>query len=493
MLFIFRILEKLLIVYFVLYLLIDISLFIYSFIVFTRKRWLSTAEIKESDWSEHPVSIIVPAHNEAVSIIHCTEMLLRLDYSRYEVIVVNDGSSDKTLDHLLRHFNTTNIDPPSGRLALTTERVRQIYVAANHSLTILDKENGGKADAINAGINVAKGRYVCTIDADSILDNQALKYVVKPFIDDQRTMVTGGQLAPSNDMVLENNQVVSARTPTNIWVLWQIIEYIKSFMVSRIGLSRINGLLIMSGAFAMFRRDELLQVGGFLSYKNDHPFIKENLGAGKQTLCEDMEIVVRLFKFRYQQKKKAKAVFLPGPVCWTEVPENGSSLFKQRERWHQGLVETLMMHRSMIFEPGYKATGMIGMPYYMFFEMLAPLIKVTALFFIIVAAYLNLLNVQWLLLLIIVIMLLTAIISGGITAIVEFWSSGQSKTNRDTLRYKNSKEWSMLILAGIVGEFTYSFFKFAAQLKGMFNFVRKKSAWKRFDRKGIKDVSQRAK
>ncbi|MGM0573349.1 MAG: glycosyltransferase, partial [Bacteroidota bacterium] len=153
MLFIFRILEKLLIVYFVLYLLIDISLFIYSFIVFTRKRWLSTAEIKESDWSEHPVSIIVPAHNEAVSIIHCTEMLLRLDYSRYEVIVVNDGSSDKTLDHLLRHFNTTNIDPPSGRLALTTERVRQIYVAANHSLTILDKENGGKADAINAGID----------------------------------------------------------------------------------------------------------------------------------------------------------------------------------------------------------------------------------------------------------------------------------------------------------------------------------------------------
>jgi len=351
MLFLFRILEKLLIVYFVLYLLIDIGLFIYSFIVFLRKRRLSKAEGKEHDWSEHPVSIIVPAHNEAVSIIHCTEMLLRLDYPRYEVIVVNDGSSDNTLNHLLRHFETKNADHPSGSSALSTERVRQIYLANNHSLTIIDKENGGKADAINAGINVAKGRYVCTIDADSILDKEALQYVVKPFIDDQRTMVTGGQLAPSNDMVLENNRVVSARTPTNIWVLWQIIEYIKSFMVSRIGLSRINGLLIMSGAFAMFRRDELLRVGGFLSYQNHHPYIEENLGAGKQTLCEDMEIVVRLFKFRYQQKKKAKAVFLPGPVCWTEVPENGSSLFKQRERWHQGLAEILIMHRSMIFEP----------------------------------------------------------------------------------------------------------------------------------------------
>ena len=491
MLFLFRILEKLLIVYFVLYLLIDIGLFIYSFIVFLRKRRLSKAEGKEHDWSEHPVSIIVPAHNEAVSIIHCTEMLLRLDYPRYEVIVVNDGSSDNTLNHLLRHFETKNADPQSAGSALSTERVRQIYLANNHSLTIIDKENGGKADAINAGINVAKGRYVCTIDADSILDKEALQYVVKPFIDDQRTMVTGGQLAPSNDMVLENNRVVSARTPTNIWVLWQIIEYIKSFMVSRIGLSRINGLLIMSGAFAMFRRDELLRVGGFLSYQNHHPYIEENLGAGKQTLCEDMEIVVRLFKFRYQQKKKAKAVFLPGPVCWTEVPENGSSLFKQRERWHQGLAEILIMHRSMIFEPRYKATGMIGMPYYMFFEMLSPLIKVTALFFIIVAAYLNLLNVQWLLLLIMVIMLLTAIISGGITAIVEYWSSGQSRANRDTLRYKNSKEWGMLILAGIAGEFTYSFFKFAAQLKGIFNFIRKKSAWKRFDRKGIKDVSHK--
>lgn len=481
--FILRILEKLFIVYFVLYLLIDIGLFFYSFSVF-RKRKNPTK--KDYNWNQHPVSIIVPAYNEEVSIAHCANMLLRLDYPNYELIIVNDGSSDNTLEKLLNEFPLEEQQVEKDTQTLNTSNICKIYTHSDLKLIVIDKVNGGKADSLNAGINYATGLYVCTIDADSLLDNQALKSVVRPFVEDSRTMVSGGQLAASNDVTLQNNQVVSSKMPRNIWVLWQIIEYIKSFMVSRIGLSKINALLLMSGAFSMFRRDELLKVGGFLSAQNNHPYIKKHIGTGKQTVCEDMEIVLRLFKYRHDSKQKAKTKFIPGPVCWTELPEKGKNLFKQRARWHQGLIESLYIHRSMIFEPRYGATGLLGMPYYLIFEMISPIIKVLAIVFIILAGMLDMLNLQWVLLMLVSIILLTAIITSVITAIIEYWSLSQSATNRDALRYKTFKDWLMLIFAGILGEFSYSFYKLFAQLNGFVNVIRKKSDWKKFERKGIK-------
>lgn len=478
---ILRILEKIFIIYFVLYLLIDIGLFLYSFLVFLRGKRKAT---KDFDWSQHPVSIIVPAYNEEVSIAYCAEMLLSLDYPEYELIIVNDGSSDNTIEKLKNNFSlefqTARKSP-----VLNSSEINEVYKARNSNLTVIDKVNGGKADSLNAGINYATGRYICTIDADSLLDNQALKSVVRPFIEDSRTMVSGGQLAASNDVKLQNNEVVSSKMPQNIWVLWQILEYIKSFMVSRIGLSKINALLLMSGAFSMFRRDELLKIGGFLSAQNLHPYVKQNIGTGKQTVCEDMEIVVRLFKYRHDKKQKAKTRFVPGPVCWTEVPEKGPNLFKQRARWHQGLIESLHIHRNMIFEPRYGAPGLLGMPYYLIFEMMAPVMKVLALFFIVFAGFIDMLNFTWVVMMLIGIILLTSIITTGITVIVEYWSASQSLTNRNALRYKSFKDWLILIFAGILGEFTYSFYKLPAQLKGFVNFFMKKNDWKKFERKGV--------
>ncbi|MFO8130052.1 MAG: glycosyltransferase family 2 protein [Bacteroidales bacterium] len=480
---ILRILEKLFILYFVSYLLIDIGLFLYSLVVF-RQRMQPKAK-REEDWENHPVTIIVPAYNEEVSIAYCVKMLLKLDYPAYELIVVNDGSSDKTMEQLKSNHHLKEV-AVSQHMILETESIKHVYKDEHTSLSVIDKANGGKADALNAGINIATGKYVCTIDADSILDNQALKSVVKPFIKDSRTMVTGGQLAVSNDVILENNRVVSSKIPRNIWVLWQIIEYIKSFLVARIGLSKINALLLMSGAFSMYQHDELVRVGGFLSPLNKHPYIKKILGTGQKTVCEDMEIVIRMFRYRKDNNQKAKAIFLPAPVCWTEVPEKGKNIFKQRARWHQGLCESLNFHRYMIFEPHYGSTGLLGLPYYFLFEMLAPIFKVCAIIFIIVASNMGMLNIQWLLLMLLGIILLTAIITSGITAIIEYWSYGQPETNRNALRYHSFADWSKLIAIGIVGEFTYSFYKMIAQVKGIFNFWGHKSEWKKFERKGMK-------
>lgn len=480
---VYQILEKLLIIYFIGYLLSDIGLYLYSFIVF-RLRLNKADDVEEVDFTGHSVSIIVPAYNEEVSVAYCTEMLLGLDYPDFELIIVNDGSSDNTIKALQASFELNEIEISTAR-DLQTAKIKRIYQSEKKPLIVIDKENGGKADSLNAGINAARGRYICTIDADSLLDEQALKTVIRPFVHDQDVMVTGGQLAASNGVHLENNRVISSQMPKNIWVLWQIIEYIKSFLIARIGLSKINALMLMSGAFSVYQKQDLHAVGGFLSSKNQHPYIEKHLGKGKQTVCEDMEIVVRLFRYRKDKQRKAKTMFLPDAVCWTEVPDKGKNLFRQRARWHQGLMESLFYHRAMIFEPRYKTAGLLGLPYYLFFEMLAPVIKVLALLVIVLAAVYNILDVQWVLLLLISVILLTAIITTSITAIIEYWSKKRSATSREALRYKSFVDWLILIFAGIFGEFSFSFFKMAAQLKGFYNIIRRKNDWMKFERKGV--------
>jgi poly-beta-1,6-N-acetyl-D-glucosamine synthase len=481
---ILRIIEKILILYFTLYFVVDIFLYIYSLFTFFKRK---STEKRAFDFGAHSISLIVPAYNEEVSIVTCTDMLYELDYPNFEIILVNDGSKDKTMDVLHKKYNLIEADK-IGASFIKTENIKHSYKVQHKNILILDKENGGKADAVNAGINYSSGDYICTIDADSILDEQALKEVIKPFIKNKNTIVSGGQLAVSNDVTLSGNKVKNSKVPKNIWVQWQIIEYIKSFMISRIGLSKINALLIMSGAFSMFRKKDLLDVGGFLSKINDHPYIEKNLGTGQQTVCEDMEIVVRLWKFKRDQKIKAKAEFLPAPICWTEVPDSPGNLFKQRSRWHQGLGETLKMHRNMILEPRYGITGLLGLPYYFIFEFLSPLVKIISFVFIIVAAFYGLINFLWVAMLLFSVMLTTAIITSSIMAVIEYWSKKNAAANRDALRYKTFADWLWLIMAGIIAEFSYSFFKIAAQMTGVFNFLKKKHDWKKFERKGIQNL-----
>lgn len=479
-----RILEKLFIIYFSIYLIIDLGLFIYSLIVYLKKK---KPEPDLRDYSGHKVSLLVPAYNEVVSIVSCTKMLLELDYPAYQVIVINDGSKDGTLAALKESFPLQEITVKD-EFELITKPIRGIFSSEDGRLLVIDKVNGGKADSINAGINFAEGAYICTIDADSILDSKALKEVVRPFLLDPRTMVSGGQLAASNDMVLQHNQVVSSTHPSNIWVQWQIIEYIKSFMISRVGLSRINALLIMSGAFSMYKKTDLQAIGGFLTAHNTHPYILKTIGGGRQTVCEDMEIVVRLWQYKRDSKEKARAVFVPEPVCWTEVPENGKSLFKQRSRWHQGLAETLKIHRNMIFEPKYGMTGMIGLPYYFLFELFSPLIKIITIIFLVLSAFYGLINYKWALLMIFSVLLITAVILSSITAIIENWSQHQHAVNRDALRYKTFFDWLWLMVAGILAEFSYSFYKIIAQTDGLVNFLKKKNQWNKFERKGVREI-----
>lgn len=311
--------------------------------------------------SVKPVSVIVPAYNEEQSIIESVNSLLSLEYPKYEVIVVNDGSTDSTLSRLISHFDLK----PSERVfrkVLETQPVRNIYISSSYSrLVVVDKKNGKKADALNAGLNISRYPLFCAVDSDSILEKDALLKVVRPFLEEpDRTIASGGIIRLSNGSHVESGRVYGIGLPWNPVVLFQIIEYLRAFLGGRLGLSMLKSLLIISGAFGLFRKDVALACGGYR----------------KDTVGEDMDLVVRMEKYLSEKNSPYVVRFIPDPICWTEGPSSLKILSRQRNRWHRGLVESITHSFTMFFNPRYGRIGLMAMPYYTFFEMMGPVIEI---------------------------------------------------------------------------------------------------------------------
>jgi cellulose synthase/poly-beta-1,6-N-acetylglucosamine synthase-like glycosyltransferase len=310
-----------------------------------------------------PVTMLVPAHNEGPSIVSVVKSLLQTSYSNLEVIVINDGSEDETLGVLIREFALVPINhvPRSG---LDTKPIREIY----HSplvpnLLVIDKENGGKADALNAGINHAQYPLFCSFDGDTILDPQALARLVWEFQADKDTVATGGIVRVVNGSQVEDGHVVEVTTPKKLLLNIQIVEYLRSFMGGRLALSHQNMLLVISGAFGLFRRDVVTQAGGY----------------DRNSVAEDAELIIRIRKLRAEQGLPCRITFFPDPICWTEAPNSMNALARQRARWHRGLGAMLISYRHMLLNPKYGKTGMITLPYYWLFEFLEPIFTVLGL------------------------------------------------------------------------------------------------------------------
>ncbi len=488
---ILQIAENVLILYFTLYLVLDVlffGIFIVDFLRnVSRKKRVSPAKMDLKPIEG--VSILVPAFNEETTIGNCIQMLRQLDYPVYEVIVINDGSTDETLNRVLSLGNFKPIPFP-GDHAIDVRPVQKVYELQTNGCTIrvIDKQNGGKADALNAGLRLARFPYVCTIDADSILDRRALWEVVAPFQEDPEVVITGGELAVLNDTRIVNGELQTARFPHNPLVVFQIVEYIKSFMISRTGLGKLRGLLIMSGAFTVFRKNVLLAAGGFLSPYNRHPVIRKYFGKPGYTVCEDLEVVVRVKRYARDAGLPERTVFLPHPVCWTEVPEKISQLSRQRERWHRGLGEALFYHKAILFDPHYGSLGLFALPYYLFFEWLSPIAKLSALTFLLIMLMVNMLHGLWLLMLLLTITFGAALLMGVTTVIVEFWSSRHSPVNRQALRYKGMRDWLRLLGYSILSDFSYAFLRVFWQLNGVRNFFRGYRSWNKFARQGVENV-----
>jgi len=314
------------------------------------------------------VSVIVPALNEAAGIVDNVRAMLSLRFPSFEIVVVDDGSTDDTFAVLERTFDLVEVPRTMPADAIPVRgQVRSVHMSrAGEPLVVVRKENGGsRADAMNAGMNCARMPLVCMVDADSLLDPDALLRVVKPFVDDPTHVVaTGGVVRPANGCVVEKGTVVRTGMPKSWLGRIQVIEYLRSFLLGRTGWSSLQGLLIISGAFGMFRRDLILEVGGL----------------DRDTMGEDAELVARIHRhLRDRGRRDYRIVFVSEPVCWTEVPSTREVLARQRRRWSRGLAELLWKHRRMIGNPRYGRMGVVVLPYYLAFELLGPIVEVIGL------------------------------------------------------------------------------------------------------------------
>lgn len=405
-----------------------------------------------------PLSILVPAYNESLGIVPSVRSLLSIEYPQFEIIVINDGSKDDTMEKLIDEFQLKKIKKIVKK-KLDTKEVKDIYQSSIIDyLYVIDKENGGKSDALNAGINVSSYPYFCSVDGDSILERDAFLKVMKPIIDsDGDVIATGGSVRIANGSHIENGSIKKVGLSLNPLVVMQVIEYLRAFLVGRVGLSRHNLLLIVSGAFGVFSKKWVIDVGGYA-----------------HTVGEDMELVVRLHRQLKEKNANKKIVYVADPVCWTEAPEKRIFLKRQRNRWHRGLLESLWMHRSMAFNPKYGSIGMVSMPYFILIEFFGPVVELAGYLYI--QSYFIGGVYKDLALLLVLLFVIYGSIFSMLTVLMEEWS---------LRRYPKVRHIAVLFFYSLTETFWYRPLTVIWRCQGIVDVLRKKRGWGDMQRKGV--------
>jgi len=412
------------------------------------------------------ISIIAPAYNEMANIIESTNSLLNQRYPDFELIVVNDGSKDETLNTLITYYNLEKRDMLV-RKRLPTRALRGIYTNKNiPNLIVVDKMNGGKADSLNMGLNVASKEYFCGIDADSLLEGDALLRAVAVMIDSpHESVAAGGNICPVNGCTVERGYLDNITLPKNFIARLQSLEYMRAFMAGRVGWAHMNLLLIISGAFGIFNRERTIRTGGYLTKSGRYR---------KDTVGEDMELVVRISRYMREMKLPYSVDYAFNANCWTEVPETWKVLHRQRDRWHRGLVDILLFHRKLIANPRYGRLGMAAMLYYFLFEMIGPFIEAQGLLMVIISALVGLLNVPTALLLFNATILMGVFVS--LSAVFVADMDRHVYGRRDVLRLL----W-MAVLENFGPRQAISFWR----VSGFFSSMKKSKGWGAQVRKGF--------
>lgn len=408
-----------------------------------------------------PITLVAPAHNEEASIVPSVQSLLRVDYPELEVVVVNDGSEDRTLARLQKEF-----DLQPARILyisdLVTAPIRALYRSAmDPRLIVVDKEAGGsKADAVNAGLNAASSPYMCVVDSDSMLESDALlRIMVKILEDPKHVVAAGGIVRVLNGCEMANGRIRQVRLPRNPIVIFQVIEYLRAFLIGREGWARGNMLTIISGAFGVFRRDVVMSAGGYRA----------------SSIGEDFDLVARIHRRMLDEKREYRIVFVPDPVCWTEVPSTAKSLGRQRARWQKGLIDVLWPNRDMLFRRRYGRIGTIALPYMWIFEWFAPVLEILGIATIILAAAIGMLSRGFFIEFVIYGYLFAAMISVG--AVLQ-----EEITYR---RYNDWRDVAWLMLYCFLEQFPYRQMHLFWRLQGMWQYARGDVVWRPMERVGL--------
>jgi cellulose synthase/poly-beta-1,6-N-acetylglucosamine synthase-like glycosyltransferase len=408
-----------------------------------------------------PITIIVPAHNEEASIRVAIRNLLELDYPELEVIVVNDGSEDRTLEELrdeflLRRVRTVYIP------AIKSAPVRSLYRSDEDSrLIVIDKKAAGsKADAINAGLNAVTSPYVCIVDADSVLERDALLRIMVPILEDpKRVVAVGGIVRVLNGSDLVRGQLRRVRLPRKSIEAIQVIEYLRAFLIGREAWAQGNMLMIIAGAFGLFRTDLVRAVGGYRA----------------NSIGEDMDLVARLHRHLREKGADYQIRFVPDPMCWTEVPSDLRSLGRQRARWQKGLLDVLWPNRDMLLRPRYGRIGFFALPYLWLFELFAPVMETLGITTIILAAFLGVLSREFFLQFLIFGYAFATVISIG-------------SVLQEEITYKRYNDWKdvvRLVSYCFFEHFPYRQLHMIWRLQGLWQYLRGDYVWKPLKRKGL--------
>lgn len=406
------------------------------------------------------VTVVVPAYNEEAVIVECAQSLLNLNYPELEIIVVNDGSDDTTLSRLRSAFDLQPIDAPVP-FDVPSEPIETVYQSTDaNNLRVIDKENGGRADAVNAGIWLAEQPLFCTVDADSIIDRDGLLQAVEPFLEQpEETVATGGTIRVANGCTIENGTIDSVGLPSNRLAGIQTMEYLRAFYSGRLGLDRLNALMLISGAFGVFRTDLVREVGG---YETD-------------SVTEDFELTLRLHRYLREQGRDYNVEFVPEPVVWTEVPESRTAFSRQRRRWYRGLLDTMTRHRQMVGRRRYGSPGLFGYPAFLLAEVLGPLVEgfgyvIVPLAFAIGAADLSFVLMYF-----------------GITVGVGVFLSwfGILSEVWSFRRYDRPKQVIQLLGMGILENFGFRQWKTLIAWRGLYEYIRGDTSWGEMQRSGF--------
>jgi cellulose synthase/poly-beta-1,6-N-acetylglucosamine synthase-like glycosyltransferase len=376
------------------------------------------------------VSIVVPAYNEELTIVESLRALLALDYEPREVVIVNDGSTDGTLALLQQTFQLVTA-PVAFAQPLRSEPVRGIYRSViEPDLVVVDKENGGcKADAANAGINAASGVLVLIIDADTVLEADALSRAVLPFLEDPATVATGGSIGIANGCHIEHGRIVAIALARSWLARFQVVEYMRAFLLFRLACASQNAMVIISGAFGLFRRDAVIVVGGY----------------DRTAIGEDMDLTIRLQRHFRERREPVRIAFDPNPLCWTQAPEDWESLRSQRYRWRRGLLQTLWRYRRMIGNPRFGTVGVGSLVYVAFFEGLGPLLEGAGYVITIAAVALGYLNWEYFRIMIVV----SVLFGAAVTLLAVLQSDMTSR------RYIRGPDLMLLVVVAILESFGY--------------------------------------
>lgn len=407
-----------------------------------------------------PISIVVPAYNEEITVVDTVKSLLMLDYKLYEIVVVDDGSKDNTTQVLREAFSFQKVNRPINR-QITCKRERNVYetVINGIPITLIQKENGGKADALNMGINASRYPYFICMDADSVLQRDSLKYIVRPILENDTVIAVGGLVRISNCAVLNDGELVEYHMPWAPIVGMQILEYDRSFMASRLMMDRFNGNLIISGAFGLFKKEIVSSAGGYDS----------------STMGEDMELVVKLHAFCRMNQIAYQIKYIPDAVCWSQCPSNIRDLTKQRRRWYLGLFQTLYKHRQMFLASEFGVIGYVSYLYYLVYELLSPFIEVFGMITLVLAYAVNLINVPFMLL-----FFLIYAAYGAVLTITAFFA--RIYTQNITLSFLDVVKSIYLCIAESV---CLRFIQAFTRITAFIGYKKKKNVWGQIQRQKI--------